>query len=189
MDYMTAASRPSSLLRRTLAFVVAVSLLAPLAALPAAMAQSVPPKPSAGMTGKQKTLLLAGAALLYYLYRKHQATATRTVPGTTATTGATATVTGRTPQLYRSKNGGIYYRDAQGRPVWLTVPPQGMQVPASDLQRYAPNYSQYQGPAPKAPSGYTTQPFSQFDPTLVPASAPTATHSNLPPGPGGATHY
>ena len=152
---------------------------------------SVPPKKSTGMTGKQKVMLLAGAALLYYLYKKHQATAARTASGTGTTT---ATTNGRTPQLYRSKNGGIYYRDAQGRPVWLTVPQQGMQVPVSEVQQYAPNYNQYQGPAPAAPKGYTTQPFSQFDPTLAPAyapaSMPTTTRAGapVPPGPGGATH-
>jgi len=189
---MTTLTHPGGLLRRSLALVVAASLLAPLSVLPA-MAQTSPmapaPKQSAGMTGKQKVMLLAGAALLYYLYKKHTATAARTTGGAPGVTSTTAGVNERTPQLYRSKNGGIYYRDAQGRPVWLTVPAQGMQVPASEVQQYAPNYSQYQGPAPKAPSGYTTQPFSQFDPTLVPASATLSTQSNLPPGPGGSARY
>jgi hypothetical protein len=187
---MTTLTHLRAFRRRSLALVVAASLLAPLSALPA-MAQTKNPYPSApkqsaGMTGKQKAVLLAGAALLYYLYKKHQATTARTMPGAAS---APATVNGRTPQLYHSKNGGIYYRDAQGRPIWLTVPQQGMQVPMSEVQQYAPDYNRYSGPAPKAPSGYTTQPFSQFDPTLAPVAASTSTHSNLPPGPAGSSRY
>jgi hypothetical protein len=155
--------------RQILAFVTLIALLLPLG-IPVAYAQVAPPRAPAptkpGMSTKKKAVLLAGAALLYYLYRRHQANAPRT------TTGQPTTVNGRTAQLYRSKNGGIYYRDTQGRPVWLTVPRQGIQVPAEEVQRYAPDYNRYRGPAPAAPSGYRTQPFSEFDSTLVNASYP-----------------
>ncbi|MBV9851758.1 MAG: hypothetical protein JO250_18975 [Armatimonadetes bacterium] len=112
----------------------------------------------AGMsTGKKVVIVLAGAALLYYLYRKHQ-----------AAQQAQGAAAGGRPQLYRSRNGGIYYRDAQHRPVWLTVPNRPVQVPAADVQRYAPNYQQYQGrPVPPAPPGYRVQPFNQYDPSLA----------------------
>lgn len=118
--------------------------------------QTAPPPtaaPAQGMSTRKKVVLLAGAALLYYLYKKHQATQAANV------------ASGAQPQLYRSRNGGIYYRDAQHNPVWLTVPQQGIQVPADDVQRYAPDYGNYQGNAPAAPSGYRTQSFSEFDPS------------------------
>jgi len=184
---MTTVFQPDGLWRRSLALVLAAALLVPLTVLPAASVQAARRQ---GMTTKQKVVLLAGAALLYYMYRKHQATTAQNA----SKTGTATTTNGKTPQLYRSKNGGVYYRDAQGQPVWLTVPQQGMQVPASEVQQYAPNYKQVSGPAPTAPKGYTTQSFSQFDPTLAPASTPasttTTTHTgtSMPPGPGGATH-
>ena len=103
-----------------------------------------------GMSTKKKVVLLAGAALLYYLYKKHQAS-------------QQASASGAQGQLYRSKNGGIYYRDAQHNPVWLTVPQQGMQVPEDQVQRYAPDYNNYRGSAPPAPPGYRTEPFSSYD--------------------------
>ena len=159
--------------RQLLAFLTIMVLLLPLG-VPIAYAQVAPPRAPApakpGMTTKKKTLLLAGAALLYYLYRRHQANAART------TTGQPTTSNGRPAQLYRSKNGGIYYRDAQGRPVWLTVPQQGTQVPYDDVQRYAPDYNRYRGPAPATPNGYRTQPFSEFDSTLTNASYPAGPH-------------
>jgi hypothetical protein len=179
MDCMTTVFQPDGLWRRSLALVLAAALLLPLVVLPAASVQAARRQ----MSTKQKVVLLAGAALLYYMYRKHQAT--------TAKNAAKAgTTNGKPPQLYRSKNGGVYYRDPQGKPVWLTVPAQGMQVPASEVQQYAPNYSQVQGPAPTTPKGYTAQAFTQFDPTLapaathVPASTPVPAGAPVPPGPG-----
>lgn len=128
----------------------------PMTATPAA-------KP--GMSRTEKTVIvLAGAALLYYLYKKHQAQ--QQAAGATGANGS--------PQLYRSSNGGIYYRDAQHRAVWVTSPAQQMQVPASDVQQYAPDYNQYQGqPAPPAPAGYRTQSFSQLDPSLARSGSPS----------------
>ena len=39
-------------------------------------------------------------------------------------------------QYYRSKNGGIYYRDAQHRVHWVTAPQQPIEVPAEEYHRY-----------------------------------------------------
>ncbi|MBV9850277.1 MAG: hypothetical protein JO250_11430 [Armatimonadetes bacterium] len=131
---------------------------APNAGAPTTAAPPAPAKPGMS-TGKKVVIALAGAALLYYLYKKHQAA--QQAQGGQAQAGGQ-------PQLYRSRNGGVYYRDAQHRPVWLTVPNQPVQVPAEDVQRYAPDYQQYQGQAaPPAPSGYTQQPFTQYDPSLA----------------------
>lgn len=117
------------------------------------------------MTAKQKAVALAGAALLYYLYKKHQAKQSMT---------ATTASAGGQPQLYRSKNGGVYYRDPRThQPTWLTVPRQPVQIPAADVQRYAPDYRQYQGrPAPPVPTGYRAQPFGAFDPGATPLRGP-----------------
>jgi hypothetical protein len=146
--------------RKAWAFALALVVVAPLG-LPfarAAGAAPLGPQQRPGMGNKGKLLLLSGAALLYFLWRKHQANKATAPAATNA-----GTVNGKQPQLYRSKNGGIYYRDAQGRPVWLTVPQQGYQVSADEVQRYAPDYARYRGPAPAAPAGYRTQPFSAFD--------------------------
>ena len=114
-----------------------------------------------GMSTRNKVIILAGAALLYYLYKKHQA-AQQAQAGTQAN--------GAQPQLFRSQNGGVYYRDPQNpqKVTWLTVPNQPVQVPASDVQQYAPDYQQYQGqPAPAAPAGQPQQSFTQYDPSLA----------------------
>ena len=108
-------------------------------------------------TGKKVVIVLAGAALLYYLYKKHQAA--QQAQGETA---------GGQPQLYRSSNGGVYYRDAQHNPVWLTVPSQPVSVPAEQVRQYAPDYRQYQGqPAPSVPPGAAQQSVTQYDPNLA----------------------
>jgi hypothetical protein len=70
-------------------------------------------------TGK-KLALLAGAAAVYYMWKKHQS-----APGE-----------GATGKYYRSKNGRVYYRDARGNAVWVTPPSGGIQVPADEVQRY-----------------------------------------------------
>ncbi len=75
-----------------------------------------------GMSGRTKTMVvLAGAAALYYLYKKHQAAK--------ATHGADS-------QYYLSKNGRVYYRDEQGRAHWVTPPPGGIQVPADEASAF-----------------------------------------------------
>jgi len=69
-----------------------------------------------GMSTEKKLVLLAGAAALAYLYNKHK----------------NNTGTGPEGQYYRSKNGRIYYRDAQHNVHWVTPPAGGIQVPAND---------------------------------------------------------
>ena len=73
-----------------------------------------------GMSTGTKVVLLAGAAATYYLYKKHQ----------------NARGTGASGQYYRSKNGRVYYRDANGNPVWVTPPAEGIRVPASEAPMY-----------------------------------------------------
>ena len=78
-----------------------------------------------GLSTGQKVAILAGAAALYYLYNKHK----------------NSQGEGKTGRYYRSKNGRIYYRDAQGRPIWVTPPSGGIQVPADEAEQYR----RYQG--------------------------------------------
>ena len=150
-----------------------------------------PGAPRKGMSTGKKVALLGGAALLYFLFKKNQAKkaeqevlARRNAGGTYNPN--TAPVAAKMPQLYRSKNGGIYYRDANANPVWLTVPSRPVQVSTQDLQRYAPDYNQYQGPAPSAPHGYRTQPFEQFDTSAYGNNGGGNNYgggSAMPPGP------
>lgn len=163
----------SALWRRAVALTALLSLLTPLFLIPATAARAqfgnpAPQQRRPGFSTKQKVVALAGAALLYYLYRKYQARQqeqTRVSGNNAAANNANANAR---PQLYRSKNGGIYYRDAQGKPVWLSAPSRQLSVPQSEVQRYAPDYSRYQNqPAPAAPQGYRTQSFSELDPSLV----------------------
>ena len=78
-----------------------------------------------GLSGKQKVVLLVGAAALYYLYRKHQKNAAN----------QTAAQKGE-PIYYLSKNGRVYYRDANAQAHYVTPPPQGVEVPADEAQAY-----------------------------------------------------
>lgn len=165
---------------RATASALLVFMLAPLVALPAATSNAwaqTPPKK--GMSTGKKLVLLGGAALLYYLYKRHQANkaATPTTSGTPAASKGKA-------QLYRSKNGGVYYRDPNGKPVWLTVPNKPVQVPYSEVQQYAPNYQSIRGGAPAAPRGYRTQPFSEYDNSAMPAMQSGGGQAGGPPGPG-----
>jgi hypothetical protein len=84
--------------------------------------QTPEPQQRSGMSsGTKKLVVLAGAAALYYLYKKHKsAKATEGVDG----------------QYYLSKNGRVYYRDADHRAHWVTPPPQGIQVPADEAAQY-----------------------------------------------------
>ena len=66
--------------------------------------------------------MLAGAAALYYLYKRHQ--------------NAAATSTGENSQYYLSKNGRVYYRDADPRAHWVTPPPNGIQVPEAEAAEF-----------------------------------------------------
>lgn len=125
-------------------------------------AQTAAPAKQGMSTGKKAVIVLAGAALLYYLYKKHQAAQQQAQGG--------AQGSGATPQLYRSSNGGVYYRDPQNpqKVTWLTVPNQPVSVPANQVQQYAPDYQQYQGQAaPAVPAGQSSQSFSQYDPNAA----------------------
>jgi len=78
------------------------------------------PQGHTGLTTGQKVVILAGAAALYYMYKKQR----------DAQNQPTKT------QYYLSKNGRVYYRDAQGRAHWVTPPPQGIPVPAAEAQEF-----------------------------------------------------
>lgn len=80
----------------------------------------------AGLSGKQKVVMLAGAAALYYLYKKHK---------------SAESAAGPEGQYYLSKNGRVYYRDAEHRAHWVTPPPGGIAVPESE----AAQFRQFQG--------------------------------------------
>lgn len=79
-----------------------------------------PPEVKKGLSNTQKVVILAGAAALYYLYNKHQNSQQEGPEG----------------QYYLSKNGRVYYRDAQHRAHWVTPPPEGIQVPESEAKQY-----------------------------------------------------
>ena len=74
------------------------------------------------MTTKQKVVLVAGAAALYWLYKHHQ------------------DAQGKDVQYYQSKNGRIYYRDANHQAHWVTPPSQVSVTPEEEQE-----ISQYQG--------------------------------------------
>ena len=68
---------------------------------------------------------LHATAARYYLYKHHQASAQ----------------TGPDSQYYLSKNGRVYYRDADHRAHWVTPPTEGLRVPESE----AADYRHFQG--------------------------------------------
>jgi hypothetical protein len=77
-----------------------------------------------GMSTRKKVLLLAGAAALYWLYKRHQ----------------NSQGVGPQGRYYRSRNGRVYYRDPRThRAIWVTPPPASrpIEVPADEYQRYA----------------------------------------------------
>ena len=90
------------------------------------VSQGAPASSRPSLVNKKNMVILAGAAALYYLYKKHQK--------------ASAT-SGPDSQYYLSKNGRVYYRDAQHRAHWVTAPSEGISVPASE----AADYQDYQG--------------------------------------------
>ncbi|MCC5649752.1 hypothetical protein LC609_07830 [Nostoc sp. XA013] len=78
-----------------------------------------------GMGTGQKVAILAGAAALYYMYNQHK----------------NAPKEGAQGKYYLSKNGRVYYRDAENRAHWVTPPSEGIRVPESQAQQYR----QFQG--------------------------------------------
>lgn len=102
-----------------------------------------------GMTTKQKVVLVAGAALLYYLYKKHQ--------NAQAATGANG-------KYYISESTGrVYYRILsgadKGKFQWVSPPAQAMQVPQAAAQQYG--LQGYQG----YNNGASGQPFGGYGAT------------------------
>ncbi len=83
------------------------------------------PEVKKGMGTGQKVAILAGAAALYYMYNQHK----------------NAPQEGAEGKYYLSKNGRVYYRDAEHRAHWVTPPSEGIRVPESQAQQYR----QFQG--------------------------------------------
>lgn len=89
-----------------------------------------------GLSGKQKVALVAGAALLYYFYRKHQKAQAQAGPN---------------GQYFVSKSTGrVYYRVLNGKDAgayqWVSPPAQAVQVQPSDVQQYGlQGYQGYNG--------------------------------------------
>lgn len=81
-----------------------------------------------GLTGKQKMLLLAGAAALYYIYKKRQ--------------NAQAQAGPEGKYFISKSNGRVYYRDLKtGAFQYVSPPTQPIQVPMEEAREY----SGYQG--------------------------------------------
>lgn len=78
------------------------------------------PQAKKGLSTGQKVAILGGAAALYYLYNKHKNRQEEGPQG----------------QYYLSKNGRVYYRDAQHRAHWVTPPSEGIRVPEAEAQQY-----------------------------------------------------
>ena len=99
------------------------------------------PQANSGLSTKQKVVLLAGAAALYYVYNRYKKQ-------------NEAALAGKNVQYYLSKNGRVYYRDPQTKQaIWVTPPPQNqsaISVPADQ----ASAYNGFQG-YENAPSGKT----------------------------------
>lgn len=81
------------------------------------------PRSSGGLSTGKKVALLAGAAALYYMYKKNKE---KRAQGDQSQ-----------PQYYLSKNGRVYYRDQRGQAHWVTPPQQGIQVPYDEAQEYS----------------------------------------------------
>jgi predicted small lipoprotein YifL len=131
--HLPTRSLTSRLLASTLALALSLSTMA-------ACGKETPPPPvddtlqgsarapaeQTGMSTQKKVVLLAGAAALYYLYKKHQDAPAKDGPE---------------GQYYLSKNGRVYYRDAEHRAHWVTPPKDGIEVPAAQ----AAEFSEFQG--------------------------------------------
>ncbi len=87
----------------------------------AASGAAAPVEKKKGLNNAQKAgVVLVGAAALYYLYRQHQKKAAE----------------GQNGKYYLSKNGRVYYRDAQHRAHYVTPPAGGVRVPEDQAQQY-----------------------------------------------------
>ena len=120
------------------------------APVPNAAPMNNAPVAKPGLTGKQKVVLLAGAAALFFLYKHYQK--------------ADAAAADAHPQLYREdqgpNKGAIYYRknDANHTVVWLQAPANGISVPADQAQQYVPGYDPNNPNAYQGAAGINTSP-------------------------------
>jgi len=112
---------------RWIATLSLAAFTAPLAVPRIATAQQLTLLPALqGMSTRKKVVMLAGAAALYWLYKRHQ----------------NSRGVGPEGKYYRSRNGRVYYRDARThRAVWVDPPPTSrpISVPADEYQRYVGN--------------------------------------------------
>ena len=91
------------------------------AGAPANRTPTPSPQAKKGLSNAQKVgITLAGAAALYYIYNQHKNKQEQGAQG----------------KHYLSKNGRVYYRDAQKKVHWVTPPPEGIKVPESEAARY-----------------------------------------------------
>jgi len=130
---------------RGIAGVVLAAFMATLGAVPARAQPSTTVLPvMQAMSTRNKVLLLAGGAALYWLYKRHQ----------------NSKGVGANGQYYRSRNGRVYYRDARThKAVWVSPPPASrpIQVSPEEYQRYVGSlpsgYDQGSGRVLTAPPG------------------------------------
>ncbi len=73
-----------------------------------------------GLSTGQKVAILGGAAALFYLYQKNKNKQKEGAEG----------------KYYLSKDGRVYYRDAEHRAHYVSAPASGIQVPESEAQQY-----------------------------------------------------
>lgn len=83
--------------------------------------------PKTGMSTGKKVAILAGAAALYYMYKRSQNKKTEGAEG----------------KYYLSKNGRVYYRDATGQAHYVTAPAP-IEVPQDEINQY-PELNRYKG--------------------------------------------
>lgn len=88
-----------------------------------------PQQPKQGMSTGKKVAILAGAAALYYLYKRNQ---------------DKRDTASQNRQYYLSKNGRVYYREKNGQAVWVTPPKQPIEVPMDEVERY-PQLREFKG--------------------------------------------
>ncbi len=78
------------------------------------------PQAKKGLSTGQKLAILGGAAALFYLYQKNKNKQGEGAQG----------------KYYLSKDGRVYYRDAEHRAHYVSPPAGGIQVPEAEAQQY-----------------------------------------------------
>lgn len=97
-------------------------------------------RPAGGMSTRQKATLLAGAAAMYYIYRKYQR------DNAAKLQQASAQAPGGKIQYYRSRSKGfIYYRDPQTKQAIIVAPGPDQVGTLNVPQEQAQQYSNFQG--------------------------------------------